>query len=181
MSMAGATATIAADGVVLVAGALAKDTYTVKGTLPAGGVPQAIRLEVLTDPGLPAQGPGRAGNGNFVLSGFAMLAGPPGAADTPTAVAFSGATADYEQPSYGAATALDGNPDTGWAIFGGVGQPHVATFAIAPGANLQPGAPVTITLDQQYADGQHTIGKFRLSVVQAPVPPPAPAEPPKQP
>ena len=29
------------------------------------------------------------------------------------------------------------------------------------------GAPLTITIDQQYADGQHTLGKFRLSLLPA--------------
>ncbi len=44
-----------------------KETYTVR-VQPGQKTITAIRLEVLTDPSLPHQGPGRAPNGNFVLS-----------------------------------------------------------------------------------------------------------------
>ncbi len=166
-SMAGATATVAADGAVLVAGPLAKDTYTFKATVPAGAPPKAFKLEVLVDPILPQQGPGRAGNGNFVLSTFAVLAGKPGAASTPDPVKFSAAKADFEQGGgYVAAAAIDGKPETGWAVAGGTGKPHTITFDIAPDSKVEPGAPLTITLDQQHVDGQHALGKFRLSIVQ---------------
>ncbi|MCE9630421.1 MAG: WD40 repeat domain-containing protein [Planctomycetia bacterium] len=175
-SMAGATATISADGIVTVSGPLAKDTYTLKATLPAGVKPQAFQIEALTDPALPQQGPGRAGNGNFVLSTFAVLAGPAGANDASQPVKFSAAKADFEQANYPATAAIDDKADTGWAISGGIGQPHTATFTIAPDAALAPGAPVAITIDHQYADGQHALGKFRISLIPA-----AAAEPVKTP
>jgi hypothetical protein len=47
-------------------------------------------------------------------------------------------------------------------------DPDDAALRIA----LQNAAPITITLDQQYADGQHALGKFRLSVMQEPAPAP---------
>ena len=175
-SMAGATATITADGIVTVTGPLAKDTYTLKAILPAGVKAQAFQIEALTDPALPQQGPGRAGNGNFVLSTFAVLAGPTGGNDASQPVKFSAAKADFEPDKYLAAAAIDDKADTGWAIGGGIGKPHTATFTVAAEPALQPGAPVTITLDQQYGDGQHTIGKFRLSII-----PVAAAEPAKEP
>jgi hypothetical protein len=171
-SMSGGSGAIAADGTVTVTGPLAKDTYTLKAAIPAGGKVTAFRLEALTDDTLPQKGPGRAGHGNFVLSTFAVLAGSPGAADTPTAIRFSAARADFEQPQYGAAAAIDDKADTGWAIAGGIGQPHEAIFTVHPDTSLPAGAPLTITLDQQYADGQHALGKFRLSVVQEPTPAP---------
>lgn len=166
-SMANATAAIAKDGVITVTGPLAKDTYTIKAVVPEGVTPQAIRLEVLPDPSLPAQGPGRAGNGNFVVSTFSLMVGAPGTPDTPTAVKFSSAKADYEQPNFTAAGAIDDKPATGWAISGGTGKEHQATFAIPADVKLPPGTPLTITIDQQYADGQHTLGKFRIAVVPA--------------
>jgi hypothetical protein len=174
-SMAGATAAIAADGTVTVTGNLAKDTYTIKATIPAGVEAKAIKLEALPDPSLPSQGPGRAGNGNFVLSTFAVLFGAPGAKDTPTGLKFASAKADYEQGDFGVAGAIDNKPETGWAINGGAGKEHVATFDIAPDVKLSAGAPLAITIDQQYADGTHALGKFRISVVQAAAPAPAPA------
>jgi len=165
-SAAGAAGAIAADGTVSVSGPLAKDTYTLKGVAPAGGKIKGIRLETLPDPSLPAQGPGRAENGNFVLSRFAVLFGPPGGADTPTAVKFSGAKADFEQPNFGVAGAIDENPQTGWAIFDGIGKPQSATFELPADAAIAENATVTILLDQQFPDGNHAIGKFRISVIQ---------------
>lgn len=163
-SMAGATGTISPDGTIMVTGHLAKDTYTVKAVLPAGVAPRSIRLDVLADPSLPSQGPGRSGNGNFVLTTFAILHGVPGKPETSTNVKFGGATSDYAQPNFAAAAAIDGNPATGWGIAGATGKEHFAIFDIAPDVKIPAGAPLTITIDQQYADGQHNIGKFRLSV-----------------
>ncbi|MFN5757388.1 MAG: hypothetical protein ACK48M_11465 [Planctomycetia bacterium] len=163
-SMAGATGTIGPDGTIMVTGQLAKDTYSVKAVLPAGVVPRSIRLDVLADPSLPSQGPGRSGNGNFVLSTFAVLHGVPGQAETSTNVKFGNATSDYAQPNFTAAAAIDGNPATGWGIAGATGKEHFAIFDIAPDVKIPAGSPLTITIDQQYADGQHNIGKFRLSV-----------------
>ncbi|MFM7207926.1 MAG: WD40 repeat domain-containing protein [Planctomycetaceae bacterium] len=164
VSMAGAAGAIAADGTVTVSGPLARDTYSVKATLPAaGGKVTAFRLDALTDDALPHKGPGRAGNGNFVLSTFAVLAGP---AEAPAAVRFTEGKADFEQAKYGIAAALDDKPETGWAVAGGIGKPHDAVFTVHPDTILPPGSPVTITLDHQYGDGQHALGKFRISVIQ---------------
>lgn len=167
VSAAGATGAIAKDGIVMVTGTLAKDTYTLKAVVPDGGAPRAIRLEVFPDPSLPSEGPGRAANGNFVVSTFSVMAGVPGKPETPTAITFSAAKADYEQPNFTAAGAIDDKPATGWAISGGIGKEHQATFEIPSNLALLPGAPLTITIDQQYDDGQHAVGKFRLSLMQA--------------
>ena len=52
-----------------------------------------MRLRVLTHPSLPRHGPGRAGNGNFVLTDFTVTIGE-------QKLAFTSAYADHEQPSY---------------------------------------------------------------------------------
>ena len=176
-SMAKATGAIAADGTVTVTGNLAKDTYTLKAVVPAGVEPKAFRLEALPDASLPAQGPGRAGGGNFVVSHFGVLFGPPGSNETPKAVKFSGAKADFEQGGYGVAGAIDDKPETGWAVSGETGKAHTATFDIAPDVKIPAGGVLAFTLDQQYADGTHTLGKFKLSVM--PQTPAAKPEPPK--
>jgi hypothetical protein len=76
VSSGGATMTLLNDGSVLVGGLLPGiDTYT----FSANSSPTPItgfRLEVLTDASLPANGPGRASNGNFVLTEFAIVAIP---------------------------------------------------------------------------------------------------------
>jgi len=180
-SMAGAKATIAADGTVTVNGSLAKDTYSLKAVVPAGIEAKAIKLEALADASLPGQGPGRSGNGNFVISKFAVMFGPPGSGETPTVAKFSGAKADYEQQNYGIAGAVDDKSETGWAIGGATGKDHAATFDIAADVKVPPAAPLAITVDQQYADGTHALGRFRVSVLHggAAAPAAAPAEQPK--
>ena len=166
-SAAGAAGAIAADGTVTVTGNLAKDTYSLKAVVPPGVQPVAVRLQVLPDDSLPGKGPGRADNGNFVLSRFSVAFGNPGAADAPTALKFSAAKASFEQSGFTAAKAIDEDPATGWAIAGGIGAEQVATFEIAPDVKVAPGAPLTISIDQQFADSKHAIGKFRISIVPA--------------
>ncbi len=59
---------VQSDGSVLASGKNPDtDTYTVTIAQPPAGI-TAIRLEVLPHDSLPQKGPGRAGNGNFVLS-----------------------------------------------------------------------------------------------------------------
>jgi WD40 repeat protein len=171
LSMAGATGTIGEDGVVAVDGNLSKDTYTLKATAPASGVLKAVKLEVLAHESLPANGPGRAANGNFVLSTFGFAYGPPGSGETPSVVTFASASADYEQADYGIAGAIDAAVETGWAVAGETGKSHTATFLLPEGTVVPPEAPLTITLDQQYAGADHAIGRLRLSFVM--VEPPA--------
>ena len=52
-----------------------RDTYTVVAATDLKAI-TAVRLEVLADPSLPANGPGRPPNGNFVLSTFALTTAP---------------------------------------------------------------------------------------------------------
>jgi hypothetical protein len=173
-STAGAAGAIAADGFVTVTGNRARDTYTLTAAVPAGGNVKAITLEAATDPSLPQQGPGRADNGNLVLSEFRASFGPPGSKEAPAPVKFTAAKATFEQPDYAAAGTIDNKPETGWGIAGGVGKPQAITFDVAADTIPPAGGLLVVVLDQQYADGQHTLGKIRLSVIQEPMAP-APA------
>ena len=58
--------TLEEDGAVRATGELGMGTYTFTAPTDMEAI-TAIRIEALSDPGLPAGGPGR-GNGNFVLS-----------------------------------------------------------------------------------------------------------------
>ena len=58
-----------ADGI-----ALPNDTYTLAAQLPLKEI-TALRLEALPDPRLANNGPGRASDGNFILSGFKVVQG----------------------------------------------------------------------------------------------------------
>ena len=137
------------------------ETYTVTFTTKLKNV-TGLRLEVLADDKLPAKGPGRAVNGNFVLQDFKVTAAP---ADKPTEakpVGLHKAQADFGQETFPAANAIDGNPTTGWAVSPQLGKNHAALFELqAPAANAA-GTTFTVTMTMAFGT-QHTIGKFRVS------------------
>ncbi len=141
-----------------VAGNPPQDTFRIGVTLAKGAT--GLRLEALTSQSLPGGGPGRAGNGNFVLSEFGVeQEGKP--------VKLSTATATFEQPGFPAKNAIDGvanKKENGWAVMGNGGKPATAFFQFE--APLKSDAPVTVILQQRYGEN-HTIGKFRLSATSA--------------
>jgi hypothetical protein len=143
------------------------ETYTlqIKGGL--SGI-SAIRIEVLPDPSLPADGPGRVAHGNFVLSEIRATVSMPGAPG-PQPVAWGSASADFSQDQFPAAAAIDGDSKTGWAVAPQFGRRHVAVFETKTEFDLPQDATLTIVLDQQHGT-QHTIGRWRLSATMMPRP-----------
>ncbi|WP_165229578.1 PSD1 and planctomycete cytochrome C domain-containing protein [Aquisphaera insulae] len=139
-----------------------RETYTV--TIAATSAPRpigAVRLDVLPDDALPAKGPGRAHNGNLHLSEIEILAFRPGAG-TPERRTIRRASADWNQPDWGVARAIDGDPATAWGIFPRVGVSHFAVFELDGTLTLEPGARLVVVLKQLHG-GSHLIGRFRLS------------------
>ena len=165
-SEAGATGVISVDGTVLVSGKNGKDTYRLTATVPDGSPVTAIRIEVHPDDTLPSRGPGRAANGNFVLSEFSANILPAAAQDKETPVVFKAVTADYSQAGWPVASALDRKQDTGWGIAGAIGKSHSAVFTIQEAQVIEGGSVLAFVLSQQFTDGRHSIGKFRLLVEQ---------------
>ncbi len=161
----------AANGATLTASRIARSwSKAMKARAPTPSKPltelsglTGVRLEALTDPKLPSQGPGRAPNGNFVLNEFRITAAP--AADPGKAVPLTleHASADFSQQGFAVASAVDSRPGTGWAVSPQLGKNHVATFEIAGDAGYVGGTLLVFTLNHQY-DEHHALGKFRLSV-----------------
>jgi hypothetical protein len=152
------------DGSILVSGENPTPSiYTITANTKLTDI-TGIRLELLPDDTLPTKGPGRAPNGNLVLNKFKLAAIKEGDKGAPVAVTLKNAIADFSQKDWAVAGAIDGNPDTGWAIAPQFGVPHVAIFeTAAPIANAD-GSTLTFTLDQHFPGKDHSIGKFRLSV-----------------
>ena len=163
-SESGALGRIADDGSVAVSGTLAKDKYVIEMVVPEGVTVRYLRLEALPEESLPARGPGRASDGNFVVSKFSASFIPPNSQDEPTAIKFVSAQADFEQPNFAAASALDDDLKDGWAVSPELGTAHVVVFEAAPETVIPTGSKLRIAMEQQHSD-QHTLGKFRLSVV----------------
>ncbi len=80
------------------------------------------------------------------------------------------AHADYSQPNFDAAHVLDGkNPNNagGWAIGGAVGREHALTLIPAEPIQIEPGARLQLTIEQNSKFENHTLGRFRLSATTA--------------
>jgi hypothetical protein len=140
-------------------------------------------LEVLPDDSLSAKGPGRASNGNFVLTEF-VAAIQPGDAAEPQAVEIAGATATFAQNDFGQpvdggsrftiAGAIDadaGGNKAGWAVMPKFGQTHEAVFETKTDIPGGEAATLVVKLLQNYEPSKHhTIGRFRVSVTTSPRP-----------
>jgi hypothetical protein len=176
------------DNTILASGkARDADTYFVRARTKLKGI-TAIRLEALTDKSLPRNGPGRADNGNFVLTEIVVEA------KNATPVKLQNASATVEQTFAGennpykkwtAASAIDGDlkgANWGWAVLdqrNNAGTNQAAVFETA--ADLGDGSETTLTFTLKQNHGtRHVLGKFRLSVTNAPRPVTAGKELPKE-
>jgi hypothetical protein len=156
-----------------------------RATLPAGKI-SAIRLEMLTDPELPLNGPGRSPVGLFALSEFKVDIGG-------KAVKFVSATADFgneEKPleaRYDDLTkakrttgpisfAIDGKNETAWGIDAGHGRRNVdrkAVFVLEKPIEVKEGTEIRFNLVQMHGgwnsdDNQNNnLGRFRFATTDA--------------
>jgi hypothetical protein len=121
---------------------------------PPAGI-RALRLWALPDASLPRHGPGRAENGNFVLGEIEVEVEQAGQWQR---VAIASATADFAQPGYPAAHAIDGDPGTGWALSGR----HEATALYLVFAAPLPAGPVRLWLRHRTRHAQHVLGCLRI-------------------
>ncbi|MFM7057856.1 MAG: DUF1553 domain-containing protein, partial [Planctomycetota bacterium] len=153
------------DGSLLITGAdpPATDTYTVVIPVIPGDV-HAIRLEALTHDELPGRGPGRgsADRPNFVLHELKVeLEESEGHRRQ---LEFSAAWSDFAQQKWAAAGAVDGRPETGWAIAPQFGRDHFLVAVLREPLQARPGARLRVQLQQNFGTAR-TLGRFRLKAV----------------
>jgi len=147
--------TIQPDGSVFASGDQTKsDTYSLAFRDTAPGI-TALRIEALPDPRLPKNGPGRVyyegSAGDFFLSEFDVLS--------------AGADVPFERAIGAPATAIDGDPQTGWSIPGGQGREHSAIVVLkAPLAGTTE-FDVRLLFERYHAAG---LGRFRISATTEP-------------
>ncbi len=124
-----------------------------------------MRLEALTHESLPKGGPGRAGNGNFVLSEVGVTSGE-------TAWKFREAVADHSQDKYDVSQALAGDRSSGWAIStkeGNLTVDRVAIFSLAKPIEVAQETRARVRLTFSETPAKYVLGRFRLAVSEAPV------------
>lgn len=152
------------DNSLLVTGKAAdKDQYTLVVEAPTEPL-TGLRLEVLTDDSLGKQGPGRTPHGNFVLTHLRSYISSDRDFKKHTRVEIASAEADFSQNKFAPEGALSSDAKTGWAISPQMGKSHEITFYCAEPIELDKQQYVQVVLDQQYG-GQHTIGRFRISLM----------------
>lgn len=141
------------------------DVYTFVANTDLVGI-QGLRLEVLVDDQLPAKGPGRAENGNFILTEFSVRAAPLGDPTQAAVVPLAAAVAEHSQPKYDIGLAIDGDPKTGWAI----NTPNKKNGNVNRTAHFLPKEPfgfadgTTLVITIEQTSGQrYNVGRFRLS------------------
>ncbi len=154
-----------------------QDTYTLHFTNALAGI-VGLRLEVLPDDSLPQKGPGRSGNGNFVLTEIVARLARDGA--EPRKLPFQSARATHEQTTlaennpyraWNAASVIDGDAkgdSAGWAVLPHVGQPQQLLLELREPVSLGAGEMLVVELQQRHGNGGHTIGAFRLSTATDP-------------
>ena len=167
------------DGSLLAAGPRPEtDSYQL--VLEPGDQPiSALRLEALPHDSLPHNGPGRADNGNFVLTGISARWTPSAPDASPDADAvtddlLTGSTpaASHEQTSgargpyqaWSAQAALDGGSKVdvaGWAILPQTGQANHAVFTLPEPLDPPAGHLLEITLEFNYP--HHSLGRLRVT------------------
>ena len=164
-SKVGAKFEQAADKSVFVSGKLSKDVYTFTAS-PMGKKITGFRLEAMNDKRLPAGGPGRAKNGNFVINEITLSVIPKATPNKPRRIKLQNASATFSQTSWNATGLIDGNNGTGWAIHPQPNKTHTAVFETAEDINLKEGDKLRFEFLQDFADGMHQIGKFRISITE---------------
>jgi hypothetical protein len=154
-SKGGTTFVPQADGSLLATGQNPKtDKWTFSTFTTLGGI-TALRLEALKDPSLKKSGPGRADNGNFVLSDFRVTFD-----GRPIRLSAVKWTHQQNASNLSAASSVDGDKTSGWAVDPQFGKDHAVIFELA-----EPVGPGELVFDFEFnANTQHAIGRPRLSV-----------------
>jgi hypothetical protein len=160
----GATLVAQEDDSLLVTGDISdKDKYTLVVEPPEQPL-TGLRLEAITHDSLEKKGPGRAPNGNFVLSELRAYVSDDREFKDPKRIELVGAEADFAQKKFAPEGAFSSKDKSGWAISPQMGKGHQITFYCKEPLQLNEKQFLQIVLDQQYG-GQHTIGRFRVSIM----------------
>jgi len=154
----------------------------------------AFRLELLNDPNLPLNGPGRSIKGSCALTEFEVEAAPANDPKKTTKIKLERATSDINPPEKELEPifddksgrrrligpilfAIDGKDDTAWSIDAGPGlrnQPRKAVFVSSSPIANEGGSVLTFYLRQDHGgwnnndNQQNSLGRFRLSITTAP-------------
>ena len=140
------------------------ETYTIKVEKPMKGI-TGFRLDVMSDPRLPSEGPGRVFNGNIALNEFFVFLYQ---GDVEKKIPLCNPQSSFSQSTFGGfpvANAIDGLSETAWSIHPATGVSQVAVFETENSLDLSEGAALVFVLNQGFANHRdaHNIGRFQIS------------------
>ena len=159
LSAEGASFSQGDDGSITVTGSNAEsDTYQVTFQ-PETRVFDRLRIELLQDPDLPGQGPGRHQDGEAVLSELNLVMRDRGDG-AERSLSLLDPRATLSKKDFEIGKALDGDPETGWGIFKTYGDHH-AVFKLDGSIQSAPQKSLLLTLKQLSGVGKN-IGRFRI-------------------
>ncbi|MCA9438957.1 MAG: hypothetical protein KC978_24445, partial [Candidatus Omnitrophica bacterium] len=170
-SIGGATFEVLEDGSIFVGGNNpSADEYILVFPTDLPGI-TGFRLEAITDPALPRNGPGRARHGNFLLTEFHVKARKKTNPKMEEEIKFSEAIADYSQEGYEVSLAIDGKEETGWSIDAwrdpSLNVDRGALFIAEEQTGFEEGTILQVRLDFSYGNN-HGLGRFRLYAATGP-------------
>jgi hypothetical protein len=152
----------------------ANDVYEFSAPV-AKGTLSGLLVETIPDASMANQSLGRASNGNFVLTHVEAEVIP--AAAPVQRIEFATIAADYEQPNWPAAAILR-NADKaakepgGWAVNGNDPDKRLTRkllLTFKEPLTVEDGATLKIVFRHESIHAQHNIGRFRVSLSNAPV------------
>ncbi|MCA9136940.1 MAG: DUF1553 domain-containing protein, partial [Planctomycetales bacterium] len=154
----------AADRSITAIGEKGKGVYTIEYPTSLRNITD-FRLEALSDPALPAGGPGLPPNGNFVVTEFEVTVAQKSDAKKFTNVVIESGKADFLQDGFTAEATFDGNnrDQGGWAVAGATGADHWVTFKLKQPIENPDGCILKIQIHQFHNAADHQLGKFRIS------------------
>ncbi len=146
------------------------DTWTIRLRTSLTGI-TALRIEALKDASLKKSGPGRADNGNFCLSDVRVTARPAEESDVKVAVKIRAARATFQQndANLSAASSIDGDKASGWAVDPQVGKDHAIVFEFETPVGFANGTELLVELNFN-GNEHHAIGRPRFSVTNRSLP-----------
>lgn len=153
------------DSSVIASGENGKGAYEIVAQTSLKAI-TGLKLEALADERLPKKGPGRADDGNFVVSEIELDWAPISDPENRKKVKLEKARADFSQDGYGVASAIDGrvqNANNGWAISPKIGEDHEAIFEVKEPFGKGEPMIVTVKIRQEFQSGKHSLGRFRIS------------------
>jgi hypothetical protein len=148
------------------------DIYEITASTKQTGL-TAVRLEALTHASLPGGGPGRHENSNFVLTEFELTAVSIKNPSQSKKIKFRATKADYEQPLYPIARAIDGASKGagGWAVDGPTRKKDAtAMFVAAEPFGFEGGTTLKFRLRHESVWPTSNIGRVRLAATSDALP-----------